>query len=235
MKNISIAKSNNKLNLNINDYNTQYNITEFPINYGIYKYYYAINKNIDFFILDDSILNTEILSFMQENHRYMHFIIETQSKEIIQQYEQYTYKFITNVVDNNKTVRRPSFILNDTIYKDIETTEKTDQLVYFLDNMQNIPDHLLKNLYPNTKLPIKMFNGRHIQHYQHLGHINEVERKRILLESSVYLYTNTDYVLEAQICGCDCVDISEQFDLSNITDKITEYTTYDKFLKEILC
>jgi hypothetical protein len=81
-----------------------------------------------------------------------------------------------------------------------------------------------------------MFNGtKNISHFQHLGHITENDRKKVLQESKYYLYDNADYLIEAQLCGCLCINIIDTFDIAEISPPIENYTTYNDLLKEILC
>jgi hypothetical protein len=241
MKNISITKSNKKINQNLIYYKNIYNIIEYPIEYSIYKYYYAINSAVDYFFIDSDVIGPEIDSFIKEFSKKIKFIINVfeNNDSIIQKYQDYIYLAIGQQnIEHSLYKKYSSYIINDVLYLSSNKLdlEKKEQFIYFLDNKQQIPNVLQNNLYPNTKLPIKMFNGtKNISHFQHLGHITENDRKKVLQESKYYLYDNADYLIEAQLCGCLCINIIDTFDIAEISPPIENYTTYNDLLKEILC
>ena len=49
-----------------------------------------------------------------------------------------------------------------------------------MDIDQDIPDNISKYLYPNSKLPIRMFNNSNILHYQNLGLLTEQDKAEVL-------------------------------------------------------
>jgi hypothetical protein len=143
-----------------------------------------------------------------------------------------------------KQIILPEFLVNKHLYENIDNTniDKKDQFVFFLDNKTNIPDQLQKLLYPHTKLPIKLFNGSSIQHYQHLGYLNEADRKSVLLDSKVFIYDDTQYIIEAMLCKCSLIDLQTinkcenlQDIQSNIIDTYSydHYKYYEEFIKEL--
>lgn len=236
MKNICITKSNNKFNNNIIAY--QQDIRFLEIDYpeiNIYKHYYLHNKDIQKYIINASKMSEEIISFIQEFNEIIDFIIyfDIISEEL--------YKLLSpiikkSIVDHNidlqDSIKLPQYIINDILYTDMVPCDKIDQMVYFIDKDTEIPLGLQSALYPNTNLKIKMFNSIHVKHPQNLGLINELDKKNILNESSVYCYSNTDYIAEALVCGCKALDVSESFNLEEAYYPKIEYTTYGKFLKD---
>jgi hypothetical protein len=240
MTNICITRQNSKFNRNIFYYkNSNYNMIEYVSGYGIYKYYFGMNTNIDLMIINASILSPEIESFIQEFHQKIKFIVynDNDTKIFSDKYSNFIYKFLVHEsLGLSNEIILPKHIINDKIFHSLDIKHKQKQYIYFLDNISSIPIQLEQILYPNTVEPIKMFNGNNIKHYQHLGHITEEVRKDLLLESSDYLYSNNDYLMEAKLCGCNLIDISGQsVDLNKTSDITTEYTTYGDILKVLVC
>lgn len=238
MKNISIVKSNNKINRNLPYYSDTYNVSVYPKELSVYKYYYSINKQIDYFFINTSTINNEIGSFIKEFSKTIKIILICDNNtNIIKEYTDHIHLAIgVENLDHKLYKQYNRFIINDKLYSNLTACDgKKDQLVYFLDNDMVIPQTLQNNLYPNTKSVIKMFNGNSIVHPQHLGYIDENDRKNLLLESKFYLFNNTDYIVEAQLCGCLCIDIKDDLNIENIAPNIESYATYGDLLKDILC
>jgi hypothetical protein len=101
-----------------------------------------------------------------------------------------------------------------------------------MDNMERIPEALEKWLYPNTKLPIKLFNGDNLKHHQHLGSLKESEKAELLQQSKYYLSIDGHYAPEAMDSGCIVLDIKELEDLIPVKyNKHKNYQTYNNFLE----
>lgn len=250
MKNICLTKSNDKLNLNLTHYTDILGLYEVDTsNSSIYKSYYSFKDKIDTFILNASKINNELLSFITEFINIHKFVIylDINSPEIIQQTIDLQCVYLIKNQNNDNIPNSkilPEFIINDRIYNRLDNnTSKINQIVYFLDEDKNIPSSVNNILYPNTKIPIKMFNGPNINHCQHVGYIDELDRKNVLVESSIYLYSNNYYNVEASLCGCKLINIAQiEKNIQTIDDLIkyvdknsdTKYTTYNKFIEEIL-
>jgi hypothetical protein len=126
-------------------------------------------------------------------------------------------------------------LYNPKIYYNTNQT-KEYQIVGFLDNIASIPENLNQYLYPNNKLPIRLFNHPGFKHPQNLGLLTEENKAEILnkAEHCVILNKN-DYVIESKLCNCIPLDISE---LSTL--KATKYSdfaldkaqTYEDFILE---
>ena len=233
--------SNKKINQNLFYYTDLYNISAYPLEYSIYKYYYAINNQIDYFFIDSDTISPEVDSFIKEFSKNVKFILncfDIKDVDSVEKYQNYIYLAIGQQdIDHNLYKKYSSFIVNDRLYSNIDYKDiiKKEQMVYFLDNQIEIPSVLQEYLYPNGKLPIKLFNGsKAISHYQHLGYLDENYRKKILLDSKFYLFTNNDYVVEAQLTGCSCINIVNGLDAKNPIETIESYSTYNDLLKEIL-
>ena len=249
MKNICITKSNDKLNINLPYYTDLINLYEIDVAINsIYKSSYTFKDKVDTFIFNLSKLNSELISFVSEFADIYRFIvyIDTEDTDLVQQINSKCKYLVKDTIKVNidNAHKLPEFIINDKIYSSLDLqSDKKNQLVYFLDNDTTIPNNLNQILYPNTKLPIKMFNGPNISHPQCLGHLNELHRKNILLESAIYLYTNNLFNIEAYLCGCKLIDLNnigtniQDFeDVIQYADEnaVQQYGTYSKFIEEFL-
>lgn len=249
MKNICITKSNDKLNKNLPYYKEYLSVYEINSNSSIYQGYYSMNENIDTFIFNLSLINKEIVSFINDfaDQKICFIYVDISDNQKMQDMNlssNTNIKYITksNISLERDSIKLPDNMVNDIIYSEVTIPDKKNQAIYFLDNQTNIPDNLASLLYPNTKIPIKMFNGENIQHYQHLGYLNEISRKNILLESSIMIYNNSEYNNEAQICGCNLVDIETVKNCNNISELLnastsstnSSYTSYSQFIKDFL-
>jgi hypothetical protein len=236
MKNICITKSNNKFNNNILAYQQDAQFIEIdPAITSIYKNHYLYNEAIQTYIINASKISEETLSFIQEFNETVEFIIYFDiflenlynlSKPIVKKV------IVDHNVDLEGAIKLPEHIVNDIIYTNTTSCKKIDQMIYFIDNDNELPLGLQSALYPNTKLKIKMFNSPIIKHPQNLGFANEFDKKELLSESSIYCYSNPNYIAEASICGCKVLDVSEFCDPDKAQTLKVEYTTYGKFLKD---
>lgn len=244
MRNICITRSNKKLNKNLPYYSSELvKLFEFDTKNSIYKTYYSMNKTIDTFILNSSLLNAETLDFIKQFDGNIKFILY-KDEDIDIPMPESVYVILDPKIQNKKPedIQLPKHIINDKIYNEENIQEtKLYDMVCFLDNQATIPQQLNELLYPNTSLKIRLFNGSGLQHYQNLGEINENERKEILLESKTLLYINPDYICEAMMCGCSVADISSDnpdIVFNNINNPIMpenlEFTTYAKIIEDFI-
>lgn len=247
MKNICITKSNDKLNRNLPYYKKYISVYEINSSSSIYQSYYTMKENIDIFIFNLSMMTKEIVSFIKDfsDQKTCFVYIDISDNQKIKDVnlgDKVRYITKSHIDTDVEGIKLPNNVVNDLIYSQVNIAEKKNQAVYFLDNDNSIPNSLLPLLYPNTKIPIKMFNGENIQHYQHLGHLNETSRKNILLESSIMLYSDPCYNNEAQICGCNLVNLEKAKDCNSMSDLLSvssnltnsSYTSYSQFIKDFL-
>lgn len=249
MKNICITKSNDKLNKNLPYYTEYFKAYEIDTaKNSIYKSYYSLGTNIDTFIFNLSKLTPEVISFINEfgEQKKCIIYIDTQDNQhAINNIKNCEYYIKSNIkLPNIEGTQVRSDLVNDVIYNHINIPDKKNQAIYFLDNDQYIPSELsTKLLYPKTKIQIKMFNGDNIKHYQHLGYLPEHTRKNILLESTILIYTNNDYINEATMCGCksihldraqNCSTIEELSSLAESNTTHNNIIPYSQFIKDFL-
>jgi hypothetical protein len=202
------------------------------INNNLYKLDHIHKFNTYVFVSD--LFSNEIAQFISEYHNKndKQFFIYYPSN---QQYEE--------LVDFNKVcktlswnpiqstdIRIPENILNKELFSSSDNIHKKNQASVFLDKCANdIPDQIMNYLYPNTLLPIKMFNNSRIIHHQNLGLLNEFDRSKVLIESAFFIDIDNYYTLEAASCGCDIVSI-EKIAKNN---KANTFTVNTKKTKEL--
>jgi hypothetical protein len=99
---------------------------------------------------------------------------------------------------------------------------KKDHIICFLEHIKQMPDELKNYLYPNSKIPIKLFNSKYIDHYQNLGIINEITKSVLLRSNKYYLSLDEvkqNYETEAKLSGATVIKLS---DLPHYDKKIND-------------
>lgn len=137
-------------------------------------------------------------------------------------------------ITDHDTVCYPANLLNENLYYPLEpNTNKDNTIVGFLDSIKTLPKNLEPYLYPNKKLPIKLFNNPRIPTIHNLGTIAEPDKANLLRLSKYYLDINNTHVLEAKACGCIILK-PEDLDNFDSIDNDENFTTinHSKFLQE---
>lgn len=252
IKNIYLYPINNKFNKNLFDMNDEHiKVIPMPTNMSIFKYFYTndylqntdLQENKPVFIINSSLLNDEIISFIQGASEFIKFWIFIDSNFSIDEKLNAKYIVENNTeISPNKNIRYiPPNIVNKNLYENIKVNKKIDQIVYFFDPNSRI-DHtgkLMEYLYPATKLRIKMFDNESFNNPQNLGLLSEQTRQRVLLESKFYLHDDSNYYLTESLL-CDCIPINIERDeafqtqqINNVCNKPNKINYYIDFLKEI--
>ena len=205
---------------------------------NIYKLFYK--TEFDVCIFSASSINTAIYQFIKEfedtNMRV--FLHHTNINNGLLDLRT---KNLTHLVDTTVTHQNHKQIITlpPLINKDIFTKRgnaKLDFISCFLDNVQNIPHPLLQKLYPNSRLPIKLFNNTNIRHAQNLGTITERDKAYILNKSTYYLSIDHHYAAEASAAGCVVLDPTELDDMrENKYKHIKTPQTYSRYIEKLLC
>jgi len=242
-KNIHLYSVNNKFNKNIFEINDpDLSIVNIPNNQSIHKYFYTKNITDNFtdtFIFNSSIINNEIYDFI--NNFSSKFNIWIFLDSVLPEYSS-NIKYIScspiSIDARSKII--PENIVNKDLYDNIDIKQKVDQIVYFIyDDDQAALSKIQKYLYPNSKLPIKLFDSDKFQDAQNLGYLSEHSRRDLLVESKYYMHNSSNYYLvEALICGCVPVNIDSDNDLeyqlkNNQTYKPENIIYYTDFIKEL--
>lgn len=123
----------------------------------------------------------------------------------------------------DKIIYIPHNLINSNVYYN-DNRSRNESIVYLAPKeITSFPDDLVTALYPNTTLPIKIFNSPKIPHPQNLGTLTEPEKGELLRNHQYYLTHNLDeYLIEAIECGCRIVN------LENIMNYITEASIKDQ-------
>lgn len=125
----------------------------------------------------------------------------------------------------------PNNLINSQIFNN--GTNTNESIVCFLDDYNELPSVLQPYLYPNTKMPIKLFNAPDLKHYQNLGLLDELTRANVLKSTKYFLSlgsSKNDYSLEAQSCGCIILSIADLKEYTSIQYKapgpVIDYATF---------
>ena len=242
-KNIHLYSVDNKFNKNIFETNNpNISVMNIPNNQSIHKYFYTKNITdnfVDTFIFNSSIINNEVYDFINNFSNTVNIWVFLDNT--LSDYHS-NIKYIShnpiNIDAKCKII--PEYIVNKDLYDNINIKHKVDQIVYFIYNDdQAVLSKIQKYLYPNSKLPIKLFDSDKFQGAQNLGYLNEHSRRDLLIESKYYMHNSSNYYLtEALICGCVPVNIDSDNDLeyqlkNNQTYKPENIIYYTDFVKEL--
>jgi hypothetical protein len=200
----------------------------------------------DTYLFIADLFNNEIAQFITEYHNksIRFFLYHTDTDATKQQVEDFG-KVCKHFSWDGKyeTTKIPNNIINNDLYNNKQTILKENFCTYFLSNDVEIPQSLASVLYPNSNLPIKMFDNANIKHYQNLGMLNEYDKANILKQAKYHIDNNGFYSLEAVACGCDLISIDNIKDNDNnfIVDKhgskklkksLKNTYTYRQFIEE---
>jgi hypothetical protein len=252
-KKIHLYPVNNKFNNNIIDLkNSNQNFFDIAsIDDSIYKYFYInINNtsNLDnhYFIINSSMINKEIISFIANLSNQINITIFYD--KILNQSEHKTLfknssiKHIINEFNLNNILDRdieyktiPNKCVNERLYQNKKDKHSKEEYIISFLEPHLAQEQVLKIeslLFPNTSLPIKLFDSPQVKNAQNLGYVTEDE-KRMLLSSSRYYVTNNNqyYLYEALYENCIILNIDKDISLLEQikTEKLCETVDPDKY------
>jgi len=199
----------------------------------LYKIYYI--EKFTHIIFVASLLDNEVNQFINEFGSVVDiFIYNDTTKDIGYHPNIKAVIQKTKIQSQNKIITIPKLVNNEIYYHDKLIT-KNDNIVCFLDNTDSLPESLNSFLYPQSKLPIKLFNNSAIIHPQNLGLLFEHDKARILKQSKYYLALTDDYIPEAWACGTLVLDIDDLSSLRPNKYKHTKnFQSYSNFLKVLI-
>jgi hypothetical protein len=219
----------------------------------------------DILIIDISIGNNLYQTFFRHKPEYCIFSGSLVDKEVLQFCEDYSnstniyffhidhnsYDKVKSLLPANSKVTHigyddtydsaiPTGLVNDQVFYNTSDNTK-DGIVCFMDGLTTIPSELMYLLYPNSSIPIKLFNCPNIKHYQNLGMVTEKDRAKLLQTHKYYLDLNQtsgfSYTNEAIACGSRVISLSQIKDNSYVSvlseSSDHTHTTYNKFLREL--
>jgi hypothetical protein len=197
----------------------------------------------EYCIFSGSLVDKEILQFCEDyssSTNIYFFHIDSRSYENIQTLLPKDSKVIHIGYGDGYDAAIPTGLVNDQLFYNTNSNTK-DGVVCFMDGLTSVPNELLDLLYPNTSVPIKLFNCPSIRHYQNLGVLTEQNKASLLQTHKYYLDLKQpvgfSYINEATTCGAKVVSleqVKDNFYLSSSpinTDSIN--ITYNKFLREL--
>jgi len=199
------------------------NIIGSSIDNNLYKIYYSHNPTHAMFCANR--LTDEIIQFMSDfsSTKVRCFIYhDNLSFEILDQLKELSVTHISKIKIKSeyKSVLLPKNLINSQLFYNNESITKKESIVCFIEDYETIPESLSNYLYPNTTIPIKLFNNYNVTHYQNLGMLDETSKANVLQSHKYYLSVpdhKNDYSLEASICGSIIVNL----------DQIQNYKTAD--------
>lgn len=210
--NILVQEDNNKFVNNLNNIQTNHSITIENITGQLYQQYYRIKPQI--VILIGSKCNTkESLQFISDhatNTKIFIYHDNELDKSLLKLSNVYhlTNSKKAKESQEQKIIKLPNLI-NNHLYNDLDTENKNDDIVCFIDHITKLPVELVKKLYPATKLKIKLFNNPKIRHHQNLGLLNEKQKSELLKRSKYFLCIDDHYLYEALACGCNVLLVED--------------------------
>jgi len=203
----------------------------------LYKLYYEYNCSDIIFI--DIFLSDEKYQFIEEFGKKINIYIYITDKDSFIN-KDIKSEYIAALIckekfnTNHKLITLPVMV-NNAIFNKNNTSNKNNDIICFIENIQSLPQELSKFLYPSTTLPIKMFNNNNIIHPQNLGLLSEIDKAKLLQQSKYYLAITEDYIPEAWSCKC-CVLSTDDLDSLKPTKfkYSSSFQSYSNFLKGLL-
>jgi hypothetical protein len=200
---------------------------------NLYKIHYVYNFDTYFFCA--SLIDNEIHQFITEFAKQKTIIVYHPDKVLdnIISVLPDSCRHISHQ-EHKKTIVIPYLVNSHIFMQYAGSIPRRPDILCFLDNYASIPDRLVSLLYPNSRLPIKVFS-KYIQHPQNLGILNEYEKAKLLNNTQYYLNLDTQYEVEAAMCGAVVVDIVDEQTIQPIKpNSLSPYQTYQEFLSELL-
>lgn len=210
--NILVQEDNNKFVNNLNNIQTEHSISIENITGQLYQQYYRLKPGI--VILMASKCNTkESLQFISDhatNTKIFVYHDNSLDKSLLKLENVFHLTNSSKAKENaeQKIIKLPKLI-NEDLYNKLDTENKNDDIVCFIDHIAKLPVELIQNLYPATKLKIKLFNNPKIRHHQNLGLLNEKQKSELLKRSRYFLCIDGYYLYEALACECEVLLIED--------------------------
>jgi len=215
--NILVQQSQNKFTSNLDSLSHKYRIIFVNIDRNIYKIRSQINPDV--YIFSEKQMGHEERHFCQ-NIKDKKIIVYTESKDAVEWPEH-----VTTINHSNMPL-----LCNTQRFKKNNATIREIDYCYFLDYDEKMPPQLINRLYPNTKDQILLFNNVNIKHPQNLGYLTEDEKAQVLNNTSCFISNNMNYAVEANMCGCQVVNL----DWQDVSFDDINYKTYPEYIETIL-
>jgi hypothetical protein len=141
-------------------------------------------------------------------------------------------KHLVNEKGIDNTILIPTLV-NREIFNN-QKLERFHKISCFIDKIEKIPEQLLKKIYPNSKLEIKLFNNEKIKHPLNIGKLQEKEKAEILNKSEFFLSLDGFYETEAFCCGAKVIDIESVETLESKNISLENVQSYQNFFRDLL-
>jgi hypothetical protein len=220
---------------------TDIDIYGININQNLYKNVFHIKPEYIFF--SGYNITEEIVSFLNDyalkSSKIKIYICWIDSESYLNLDNKYNVTHIVPECTNKKSSQHkviyyPNNLLNSRLYYRPPSDKiKENSIIGFLDTIKELPEDIISNLYPNKKLPIKLFNNPNIQTIHNLGIITEPEKAELLRNNKYYLNVSDHYALEANACGCIILNSDDLPNFQNIDFKNNmSYIDHNQFLQQ---
>lgn len=200
----------------------------------LYKLHFIHNFDVCFFSVNDDIsreINNFILEFQSKKKIFLYY-----TNPSAQDYST-IFKHVTHISRNGiklsgKHIELPEYFFNEKLFIKNSTEQRIEKYCVFLGLSKDIPEKLQSILYPNTTIPINMFESPYIKHCQNMGMISEIEKAKILQTYKYFINIDNSYAHEAKICGCQLAEITKDNTLQN-NDIETNATPIKTIVKDM--
>ena len=202
---------------------------------------YSLHFQNDFdsivFVVSDKIsaeVNNFIIEFQEQKNIVLYYTETSEDYSELFKHAKHVTKHGGPPL-KQKHIELPEVIVNTSIFVDQKLEQKRDKYCIILNYVKNLPDELKCLLYPNTKIPINMFNSPYVAHTQNLGMINsELEKSNILNKYKYFVNISSEYVYEAALCGCKVVHIDCDGKITDMPVDTNKIVPIIDIIKEIL-
>lgn len=221
---IFIQYTDTKLINSLPDINNNLQIVIGDIDHNLYQIHYRYNFDAYIFCADK--VDNDIIQFVNEFSGEKRIILYHKTdidQNILLSFPQ-NCKHISDNLGNVK-------LINKHVFYNRQLGRNSD-ICCFLDTYSEIPQNLNSLLYPNSKLPIKIYS-RNIRHIQSIGYATEKEKAELLNTCGSYLSVDDVYDAEAAACGSPILTISN----NSLVEKIVKNEnclTYSDFVLELI-
>tara|TARA_B100001094_G_scaffold331046_1_gene398106 strand:+ start:1438 stop:2139 length:702 start_codon:yes stop_codon:yes gene_type:complete len=202
----------------------------------LYSLYFQYNFDNVVFVVDGKIsteVNNFIIEFQEAKNIILYYVNNTDD------YSQ-TFKYVKHITRNGlslkgKHLELPEIIVDTKIFTTTNKETRKDKYCVFLNHAKSLPDDLSCLLYPNTSIPINMFDSPYIPHAQNLGIVtSELEKSKILNRYKYFIDIDQQYGYEAYLCGCTLVSIDCNKNINNVSVDKNKIVSLSNIIKEIL-
>jgi hypothetical protein len=186
---------------------------KYPVSlYSPNKLYDTIYANIDQItkiIFSSSMINREVIDFIQNSDRSIKdkilFYIDGNNIQLISDLLELNIKILINAdSDIPKSKKATKIIKLYSYYSEYLVNNIPDKTLYDgldiiadISGISNIPEELENICAPNTNLNIKLFNNPNINHIQNLGMVDDVRFVSMIRSSKLYIDLNNYYIAYA--------------------------------------